>query len=709
MSASTSGSDIAGLEGRATFDELELSYRDLTLAQQQPAVIAAEAGRATIETLALAGSVGNVTAEGTLGLSGERTLDVATEGTLDIAAASAFTDRIRAEGPARFQIRADGTVAKPQVNGYLEVADATVQIDDPADVAIENLGARLDMAGSRVTVSRLDGLVNGGALAGSGFLTLGENLIADADLQVSVDELAFSAPLDLRSLSDVALRISRQDGEFAVDGQVTIAEAGLTGDVNFDTGILDVIGRPRGLDLTEERNPLLDRVRFNVAVKTDTPILVDNNLAKAEITSDLRLLGTPYELGLAGRMELLEGSTVTLNERRYDVERGVITFTEQRRITPSFDLRLTTQAASYDITLAVTGAVGETETSLTSEPSLPEPDIMALLVTGRTLDEMRGEEYDVAREQVLSYLTGRVGSALGRGIERATGLSEVRIEPNLIANEADPGARLTLGQELTDELRLVYSTDLADSSDQIWVAEYDITRRLETRVVRQSDNTYRMEFRHDMRFGGRPEPRRIPRRRPTVENLEVTGGSPQDEALVRRLLSREGRRRLRLLHGARGRGPHPGGASRGRVPAVPSSGDACSLRRREDCRHHGASPARAARDDAVRWGSSSWPRAERCRAAMAARRVRFAARRRRPRPASRLADSRPSRQPDGVVPRRGRRTRGTAGGVHHRSRRPLRARGHGVRRRRRQSVPTCCARSSGIRTWRPTFSTIRRS
>ena len=38
---------------------------------------------------------------------------------------------------------------------------------------------------------------------------------------------------------------------------------------------------------------------------------------------------------------------------------------------------------------------------------------MALLVTGRTLDEMRGEEYEVAQEQVLSYLAGRVGSTLG--------------------------------------------------------------------------------------------------------------------------------------------------------------------------------------------------------------------------------------------------------------------------------------------------------
>ena len=162
---------------------------------------------------------------------------------------------------------------------------------------------------------------------------------------------------------------------------------------------------------------------------------------------------------------MLEGAEITLNERRYEAERGVITFVDERRIVPSFDLLLNTTAGSYDITVAVTGEPGKTETTLTSDPTLPEPDIMALLVTGRTLDEMRGEEYEVAREQVLSYLAGRVASRLGRGLEQATGLSEVRIEPQLIANETDPTARLTVGQELTDELKIVYSTNLADSND----------------------------------------------------------------------------------------------------------------------------------------------------------------------------------------------------------------------------------------------------
>ena len=84
------------------------------------------------------------------------------------------------------------------------------------------------------------------------------------------------------------------------------------------------------------------------------------------------------------------------------------------------------------------------------------------------MEEIRGQEFEVARNQVLSYLTGRVGSRLGRGIAGATGLSTVRIEPNLIAAETDPGARLTVGQDITRNLELIYSMDLINSSDQIY-------------------------------------------------------------------------------------------------------------------------------------------------------------------------------------------------------------------------------------------------
>src|SRR5262249_60881499 len=132
----------------------------------------------------------------------------------------------------------------------------------------------------------------------------------------------------------------------------------------------------------------------------------------------------------------------------------------------------------------------------------------------------------VARVQALSYLTGRIGSSFGGGIERATGISEVRIEPVLIANETDPTARLTVGQNLTHKAKLVYSTNLTDSNDQIWIVEYDVTRRFQMRGVREhEDDSYRADFRHDVRFGGDPAPTHQTRRRPTIASLTIVADS----------------------------------------------------------------------------------------------------------------------------------------------------------------------------------------
>jgi outer membrane protein assembly factor BamA/autotransporter translocation and assembly factor TamB len=525
--------DLDALNGTITFPELALTFRGLELAQKEISTVAVASGAATIQKLELTGSAGTIAASGTVGLTGERPIDVNIDGRLNAAAISVVTDRVRAEGDTTLQLQARGTVQEPNLMGTVTLRDGTAVSDEP-NLAAENVNADIALEGSVIRLTSLTGDVNGGTLEGSGTVTLGGGGIADIDMRVATKDFAYDAPLDMRSLTDSDLRINKQGEDFVVGGRITITEAGLTGDVNFDTGLLAAMTARRKLDLTEQRDSFLDRTRFDINVNTATPILVDNNLARAEARARMRVVGTPYEPGLVGQVTLLEGGEIRLNERRYEVDRGIITFVDERRIFPSFDLQLTTAAGNYDITINVTGTPGDTETSLTSDPTLPEPDIMAMLVTGRTLDDMRGEEFEVAREQVLSYMAGRVGSTLGRGLRQATGLSEVRIEPAVIANEADPSARLTLGQDLTDELKLVYSTNLTDSNDQIWIAEYDVTRRFQARGVRQSDATYRVDFQHDVRFGGQASPRRQPRMRPEVATVVVVSADTgEDEPEVR--------------------------------------------------------------------------------------------------------------------------------------------------------------------------------
>jgi outer membrane protein assembly factor BamA/autotransporter translocation and assembly factor TamB len=525
--------DVASVTGRLVFPDLQFDFDGLTLAQQDMSEVGFANGNIDISKFVLDGTVGHVEVTGRAGLLEPRPLDLMARANVNAAAAATFAKQGRAGGQATLEIAATGTMGQPLVKGFLELVDGRIAVAEP-QVAVQGLQGRIDFTPERITLSRLEGRLNGGTLSGSGGLALQGLKPRDVSLRISAQDVGFDQPLNMRSFSNADIQVTQKGDDVIVGGRVAIREAGLTEDLNLDTGIFGYLNAPRTLDLTEARNPLLERVRFNLMVNTESPMLVDNNLAKAQIDANLRVLGTVYETGMSGQLQLEEGSVLTLNERQYHVQRGVIDFIDDRRIVPSFDFQLATTARHYDITIEATGTPGDTQTTLTSDPSLPEPDIMALLVTGRTLDEMRGEEFEVARNQVFSYLGGRVGSTLGRSLEHATGLSTVKIEPNVIASEAEPTARLSVGQNLTDDLSLVYSTDLVNSSDQVWIAEYDVTRQFVTRTVRQSDGSFRFDFRHEVRFGGVPDQRRTKRTQQIIRSVSVSGSAPESEEDVRK-------------------------------------------------------------------------------------------------------------------------------------------------------------------------------
>jgi outer membrane protein assembly complex protein YaeT len=530
--------DVEDLHGTVVVDTLALDFNRLTLAQTAPTRLVVDDGTVRLEAATLDGSAGRVQADGAVAWRDGGRVEGGLQGQIDLGALAALADGVSAGGAADVVVTASGTTAAPEIHGTVDIADAAILVDEPT-LAVEALSAAVILDGRRLTLTALGGTLNGGALSGSGFIALGSGGVADADVSLRAVGVVNDFPLDLRSVSTSELRLTAQDGGLRLGGTVTIADAGLTGDINFDEGILAALSARQRLDLTQARNPLLDALEFDVAVRTTSPIVVENNLANAEVSADVRVLGSPYELGLKGQLQVSEGGEITLNERRYEVERGIVSFVAEREILPSVDLGLRTSAQGYDITVTVSGPPGRTDASFVSDPSLPEPDIMAVLVTGRTLDEMRGEEYEVAKEQALSYLAGRVGSPLGRGLERVTGLSSVKVEPELIANETNPGARLTVGQDISRRLGLVYSVDLTNSNDQIWKANYDLTRRFRTSLVRQEDNSVRLDVRHDVRIGGQPAPERQARRRPRVRDVHVLTDGRLPEAEVRDVLGLE--------------------------------------------------------------------------------------------------------------------------------------------------------------------------
>jgi len=495
--------EVPAVSAEAVFDELRFRIAEYALNQTDPSQISLRDGLARIDQFQLTGPTTKIQASGQADLKEPRRVDLKMNASMDAGIFTFMSQDLKAGGQTQVQLDLKGSLDSPEFSGLVQTREAQFNVKSPR-IQAENLNLLVRLNPQKITVEELKGTLNGGSLTGEGTIDYAGAELKKLNLKVQMNEVFLNVPEGLKTLANADLTVQSSENAILIAGGARIVEGSYRESVELGDELLRNLTADEPLELAGERNPLLSKIRYNVSLNTDNPILVDNNLAKLTADSNLRLVGTYYRPALTGRLTLGEGGEIYLNEKKYLIDRGVIDFISQNKIEPSLDILAKTQAGGEDIDLQLSGTFKDLSSRLTSpsDPDLSEPDIVSLLLTGRTLEEFRGAELNVAKEQVLSYLAGRVGGSISRTAEETFGLSQVRIEPNLIAAESDPGARLTVGQEVTRDLRLIYSMDLTDSQDQIWTAEYDVTRRFEAKATKQSDNSYRYDFRHDLRFGG---------------------------------------------------------------------------------------------------------------------------------------------------------------------------------------------------------------
>ena len=526
--------DLAALTANVTSDQLKLQLEDYVVQQAQPASVVVRDGLARIENFRLTGPETKIELSGTAGLEPGAPLDLRLEGDMDAGILTFMTKDLRAAGATQVRVNVGGTLTAPEVSGFVQLADGQASLTAPK-IAADNLDIRLNLTRDRMTIEKFSGNVNGGSLQATGSAGYAGGEPQEINIDASLENVFLNFPEGLKTRADAGLKV-RSAGRFIeIGGEVRIQEGSYKDPLKIEGELLNYLRSEQTADLGQEPNPLLSRIRYNIAVVSQGPIVVDNNLAKLVADANLRLVGSYYHPSVTGRIAMEEGGEIRLNERSYLIERGIIDFTNQTQIEPNLDIQATTKVKEYDVTLRVSGSPKTIKSTLTSDPALPEPDIISLLLTGRPLEEFRGEELTVAKEQALSYLAGAAGQKISGGAQRALGLSSVRIEPHLISAESDPSARLTVGQDITNKLHFVYSMNLTDSSDQIWIAEYDLSRRFNTRGIKQEDNSYRLEFQHDLRFGGPSalgKSERPARRRKEIGSIDFAGSPVFSEKVL---------------------------------------------------------------------------------------------------------------------------------------------------------------------------------
>jgi autotransporter translocation and assembly factor TamB len=508
--------NIDAVSGELILERLDLAIADVPIRQRLPTRVAARDGFARVEEWEWEGEGTSLNVEGQVRLRDQQAALLLT-GAMDARLLTAFLrdSGITTAGRVEPRLSVSGPLAEPTVNGDIHLAGGEVRIREPR-IVVADLDARAVLARGQAYLTTLTGTVNGGMLTGSGQLDYAPRL--QGRFTVEAAGMAIEFPEGLRSEVDASIELTmasaadRAVPSGRLSGTVTVNRGAYREPLALVAGVLANLRRSTTTTASAERSPLLEQLVLDVRVITDEDLVIQNNVARAQLGADLRVIGSAAAPSLSGRAELREGDQLFLGRNRYTVESGTIDFANPVMIEPILGIVANTRVSSVDIQIRLTGPPEAlmTELSSSTDPELGQADLTSLLLTGQPLDKLSTQEASVVGAQVLGNLSGDVLGFAGRTV----GLDTLRVggvdtttalrDPADLASEVDPTSRLTFGKSLGSNLDVTLSQSLRESGDQTWIIDYLPVRRIALRFVTNDDDLRSYEFRHDLTFGGPP-------------------------------------------------------------------------------------------------------------------------------------------------------------------------------------------------------------
>ncbi|MDQ1078703.1 translocation/assembly module TamB domain-containing protein [Pseudoroseomonas cervicalis] len=126
-------------------------------------------------------------------------------------------------------------------------------------------------------------------------------------------------------------------------------------------------------------------IALDITVEAPQSILIRGRGLDAELGGRLHVGGTAADVQTDGAFNLRRG-TFQLLDRRLTFSKGDLTF--DGALTPSLDFEASTTAQGVTITVSITGQPSSPVISFTSEPELPQDEVLARLLFNRPVDRL---------------------------------------------------------------------------------------------------------------------------------------------------------------------------------------------------------------------------------------------------------------------------------------------------------------------------------
>jgi autotransporter translocation and assembly factor TamB len=394
-----------------------------------------------------------------------------------------------------------GTLARPDIRGRLTLADGTFN-DPETGMRLSALNGLIRLEGTRATVERLSAVTGrSGTVALGGTLALQPVPAADLTLTLDNARFVYGALAQMETGGKITLRgpLSRPD----IAGTVTIQRAELTvpdripgasvtGPAVRHVGASPAVRRAAAaVDKPAKQTPAKAAATaksaaapaafdagLDVTIASPGKFFVRGRGLEAELAGSLTLKGLLSEPRPTGGFRLRRG-TLDIVGRRIDFDEGRVTLTGD--FNPTIDFRASSRRSDLTVTAAVSGAASDPQLVLSSTPTLPQDEILAQFLFGRSIADLSPLQLAQMAAAAAQLAGGPGGGDLLASIRKGAGLDSLGATTDAAGNMA-----LQAGRYIGDNLYLGVTTGAKGETNA--TLNLDITPELKVKVGGGADS-----------------------------------------------------------------------------------------------------------------------------------------------------------------------------------------------------------------------------
>jgi translocation and assembly module TamB len=398
--------------------------------------------------------------------------DLAIRGTGEAGLANLFISPRSASGRVGFDLRLAGPFRLASLAGRVTLSDGRI-VDPGTGLAVQGVEATGQMQGGILRLSATGGLSSGGRLRVDG--PVGLTSPQTADLAIQLDGvrlydpelydttvsggLTLRGPLTGGALLSGALALAETEVRVPASGfssaaalldlrhlrepgavRDTRAKAGLLGSANGSGGASPT--RPIALDLT---------------ISAPSRVFIRGRGIDAELGGEIRLLGTTADVRPSGAFRLVRGRMDILGRRLVLSQADLVL---EGSLVPQITIAASTESDGITSTVTVEGPADNPEVRFTSSPELPQEEVLAQLLFGRSLDKISALQA-AQLANAVAVLAGRGGVGLVGNLRRTFGLDDLDV-----TTAEDGSAALKAGKYIAENVYTEIEVD-QDGKSQI--------------------------------------------------------------------------------------------------------------------------------------------------------------------------------------------------------------------------------------------------